>query len=141
MNAVQSSATQIDTTSVDPSNMQDQQGRESRRDGLRQVGFSPFPRVSLDAGQSLGLLINESDSGFCMIGSNREEVGDLLRVMVRGLHGHTSRDVVARVIWSEATDTGRCRMGLKLLRENQPQMVRVRYESEHALDRFATNRG
>jgi hypothetical protein len=129
---------QIDTTSVNPNTMQ---SRESRRDGLRQVGFSPFPRVSLDAGQTLGLLINESDSGFCMIASDREEVGDLLRVMVRGLHGHTSRDVVARVVWSESTDAGRCRMGLKLLRENQPQMVRMRYESEHALDRFATNRG
>jgi hypothetical protein len=97
--------------------------------------------VSLDAGQTLGLLINESDSGFCMIASDPGEVGDLLRVMVRGLHGHTSRDVVARVVWSEATDEGRCRMGLKLLRENQPQMERVRYESEHTLDRFATNRG
>ncbi|HIG71805.1 MAG TPA: PilZ domain-containing protein [Myxococcales bacterium] len=138
MSAVQSSAMQIDTTSINPSTLQ---SRESRRDGLRQVGFSPFPRVSLDAGQTLGLLINESDSGFCMIASDREEVGDLLRVMVRGLHGHTSRDVVARVVWSEATDAGRCRMGLKLLRENQPQMVRMRYESEHALDRFATNRG
>ncbi len=138
MSAVQSSATQIDTPSVNPSDLQ---GRESRRDGLRQVGFSHFPRVILDAGQTMGLLINESDSGFCMIASQREEVGDLLRVMVRGLHGHTSRDVVARVVWSEATDEGRCRMGLKLLRENQPQMRRVRYDSEHAFDRFATNRG
>jgi hypothetical protein len=138
MNAVQTSARETDTT---PINQIDIQNRESRRDGLRQVGFSPFPRVSLDAGQTLGLLINESDSGFCMIASERGEVGDLLRVKVRGLRGHTSRDVVARVVWSQATEEGRCRMGLKLLRESQPQMHRVRYHREHALNRFATNRG
>ena len=125
MRAVQSSAGQIENVSVNPSEVE---RREERRDGVRQVDYSPFPRMSLDAGETLGLLINESDSGFCMVTSQREDVGALLRVMVRGLHGHTSRDVVARVVWIKATDEGRCRMGLELLRESQPQMVRVRYE-------------
>ena len=126
MSAPQSSAAHADHGPIESC---DVQRREPRREGLRQVDYSPFPRMSLDAGQTLGLLINESDAGFCLVANEPEEVGALLRVMVRGLHGHTSRDVVARVVWSEATDEGRCRMGLELLRESQPQMVRVRYES------------
>ena len=129
MSAVQSNTAQMGHA---PINLIDIQRREVRREGLRQVDYSPFPRVSLDAGQTLGLLINESDAGLCLVTHEPEEVGALLRILVRGLHGHTSRDVVARVVWSEATDEGHCRMGLELLRESQPQMVCVRYEAEHA---------
>lgn len=102
--------------------------RELRREGLRQVDYAPFPRMSLDAGKRLGLLINESDAGLCMVSTKREEVGSLLRVMVRGLHGHTSRDVVARVVWCKETEAGRFHLGMELLRESQPLMVRVRYQ-------------
>lgn len=125
MSASQSSAAQID---LPAEHAYDLPRREPRREGLRQVDYSPFPRMSLDAGQKLGLLINESDAGLCLVANDHEEVGALLRVMVRGLHGHTSRDVVARVVWSQATDEGRCRMGMELLRESQPEMVRVRHE-------------
>lgn len=127
MSSVQGSAAEIEHDALGGF---DVRRKEPRREGLRQVDYSPFPRMSLDAGQTLGLLINESDAGLCLVTNEPEEVGALLRVMVRGLHGHTSRDVVARVVWSEATDEGRCRMGLELLRESQPQMVRVRYEGE-----------
>lgn len=126
MSSAHITAAQMDHDSI---NSFDVRRRGPRREGLRQVDYSPFPRMSLDAGQTLGLLINESDAGLCLVTNEPEEVGALLRVMVRGLHGHTSRDVVARVVWAEATDAGRCRMGLELLRESQPQMVRVRHES------------
>jgi hypothetical protein len=98
-----------------------------RRDGLRQVDYSPFPRVSLDAGNNLGLLLNESDAGLCLVVAEKEPVGSLLRVVVRGLHGRTSRDVVARVVWCSDAEQGRTRLGLELLRESRPQMLRVRY--------------
>ncbi|MBW2295963.1 MAG: twin-arginine translocase TatA/TatE family subunit, partial [Deltaproteobacteria bacterium] len=90
-----------------------------RREGLRQVDYSPFPRVSLDAGNNLGLLLNESDAGLCLVVAEKESVGSLLRVVVRGLHGRTSRDVVARVVWCSDAEQGRTRLGLELLRESR----------------------
>jgi putative nucleotidyltransferase with HDIG domain len=104
---------------------------QPRRNALRRVDYSAFPRMSLDADKRLGLMLNESDSGLCLAASSREEVGTLLRVMVRGLHGRVSRDVVARVVWSKETTVGRYRLGLALLRETRPQMMRVRYEALH----------
>jgi len=83
--------------------------------------------VSLDAGNNLGLLLNESDAGLCLVVAEKESVGSLLRVVVRGLHGRTSRDVVARVVWCSDAEQGRTRLGLELLRESRPQMLRVRY--------------
>ncbi len=105
----------------------DDDRRGPRREGLRQVDYSPFPRVSLDAGENLGLLLNESDTGLCLVVAEKESIGSLLRVVVRGLHGYTSRDVVARVVWCNDSDQGRTRLGLELLRESRPQMLRVRY--------------
>lgn len=101
--------------------------REERREGLRQVDYGPFPRTSLVAGSRLGLLINESNSGLCLVSNQHEEVGTLLRVVIRGLHGHTSRDVVARVVWCRKKLADRCLIGLELIRESSPQMARVRH--------------
>lgn len=103
---------------------------QTRRDGLRQVDYSAFPRMSIDSDKQLGLMLNESNSGLCLITCTDERVGSLLRVMVRSLHGHVSRDVVARVVWSKEATAGRYRLGLALLRETQPRMVRVRYEAD-----------
>lgn len=102
--------------------------REPRREGLRQADYGAFPRMSLDAEKHMGLLLNESDKGLCLAASNNQPVGTLLRVMVRGLHGHISRDVVARVVWSKETSAGHFRLGLALLRESGPRMSRVRYQ-------------
>jgi len=102
--------------------------REARRDGLRQADYSPFPRMSLDAETSLALVLNESDAGLCLVVARNEPIGSLLRIGVRGLHGLLSRDVVARVVWSEESAADRYRLGLALLREAKPRMSRVRYE-------------
>lgn len=125
MSAGQSSIAQFELELVEGC---DVRRREPRREGLRQVDYGPFPRMSLDAGKRLGLLINESDAGLCMVATERKETGSLLRVLVRGLHGHTSRDVVARVVWCKETEAGCFHLGMELLRESQPQMVRVRYQ-------------
>ena len=86
--------------------------------------------MSIDSDKQLGLMLNQSNSGLCLITCTDERVGSLLRVMVRSLHGHVSRDVVARVVWSKEATAGRYRLGLALLRETQPRMVRVRYEAD-----------
>lgn len=125
MNSSPSRSLEFDTAEQESAN---DSRRHVRRDVLRQIDYSPFPRTSLDGDKQLGLMLNESDSGLCMAVTNEEEVGSLLRVMVRGLHGHVSRDVVARVVWTNETSEGRFRLGLALLRETQPRMSRIRYE-------------
>ncbi|MDP6981414.1 MAG: PilZ domain-containing protein [Myxococcota bacterium] len=101
--------------------------REVRRERLRLLDYSEFPRVSAEGGAQLGLLVNESQSGLCFIANEAHEPGSLLRVSVRGLHGQDCRDVVARVVWCQETATGRCQLGLECLRDSKPRMVRVRH--------------
>ncbi|MCP4037108.1 MAG: PilZ domain-containing protein [bacterium] len=106
----------------------DGERRGARREGLRQVNYSPFPRSSLDAGKRMGLLLNESDDGLCLVVPENTAVGSLLRVTVQGLHGHTLRDVITRVVWCSEADEAGYRVGLELLRESQRQMLRVRLD-------------
>jgi len=99
-----------------------------RRHALRLVEYSHFPRMDLDAGRQSGLALNESDSGLCISVPGREAIGELLRVTVRGLNGRSTRDVVARVVWCRNAEKGRFRIGLEMLRECKPRMMRVRHE-------------
>lgn len=101
--------------------------RDVRREGLRLLDYSEFPRVSAEGGTQLGLLVNESDSGLCFIANEAHTPGAMLRVAVRGLHGQECRDVVARVVWSRGTESGRFQLGLECLRDAQPRMLRVRH--------------
>ncbi len=101
---------------------------EVRREGLRLLDYSEFPRVSAEGGAQLGLLVNESQSGLCFIANEAHEVGALLRVTLRGLHGQECRDAVARVVWCNETATGRFQLGLACVRESKPRMLRVRLE-------------
>ncbi len=101
--------------------------REVRREGLRLLDYSEFPRMSAEGGTQLGLLVNESQSGLCFIANEAHEPGSLIRVSVRGLHGQDCRDVVARVVWCQETATGRCQLGLECLRDSKPRMIRVRH--------------
>lgn len=103
--------------------------RLPRRQALRQVEYSNFPRMDLDAGRQTGLALNESDSGICIAVQSKQEIGALLRVTVRGIDGRTARDVVARVVWCRDADEGRYRIGVEMLRENKPRMMRIRHEN------------
>ncbi len=100
---------------------------EIRREGLRLLDYSEFPRVSADGGTQLGLLVNESERGMCFVANEAHEPGGLLRISVRGLHGQDCRDVVARVVWCQETATGRCQLGLETVRDSKPRMARVRH--------------
>ncbi len=100
-----------------------------RRQALRLVEYSDFPRMDLDAGRQTGLALNESDSGICIAAKDKTEIGALLRITVRGIDGRPARDAVARVVWCRDADEGRFRMGLEMLRETRPRMMRVRHEA------------
>jgi hypothetical protein len=101
---------------------------DTRRHALRLVEYSNFPRMDLDAGLQTGLALNESDSGICIAVKDEEEIGALLRITVRGIDGLPVRDVVARVVWCRDADEGRYRVGLEMMRETKPRMMRVRHE-------------
>jgi len=102
--------------------------REARREGLRLLDYSEFPRVSAGGGSEVGLLIDESPSGLRFVANEAHEPGSLLRVSLRGLHGQECRDVVARVVWCNQTATGRCQLGLETVHEARPRMLRVRHQ-------------
>ena len=105
--------------------------RAERHESIRLIDYSPFPRARLDRGPRAGLSINESETGICIAASERIEQGELIRVLVRGIDGRPVRDVVARVVWCRPSDDGRYRVGLALLREGKPRMLRVRPRAEH----------
>ena len=103
--------------------------RSVRQEAMRQIDYAPFPRTNCDQGPQGGLSLNESETGLCVAISQPEAIGSLLRVMIRGVDGRQTRDVVTRVVWCNPSDDGRYRAGLALLRESRPQMMKVREPS------------
>jgi hypothetical protein len=117
-------------TESQPLFRQNKRGSErtnAREDALRLVEYAPYPRVSLDQGPQVGLALNRSESGLCIAVNEPEELGTLLRLVVRGVDGRPVQDVLARVVWCRAADDGRHRLGIALLREQRPKPMRVRY--------------
>jgi hypothetical protein len=111
-------------------NLRDAERTNARDDALRLVEFAPYPRVSLDQRPQVGLALNRSESGLCIAVNEPEEIGTLLRIIVRGVEGSLVQDVLARVVWCRAEVDGRHRMGIALLREQRPRPMRVRYSEE-----------
>ena len=86
---------------------------EPRRDEVRIVEYTPFPRTSAEQGPRIGFTRDLSPSGLC-IGSDRPEpVGTLPRVVLRGADGRSDRPCIDRVVWCEPTHDGRYWIGLE----------------------------
>jgi hypothetical protein len=85
---------------------------EPRREAVRIVEYTPFPRT--DSGQQprIGFTRDLSASGMCIGSDHPEAVGSLLRVVVRDVDGATARPCVERVAWCHATSDGRFWLGL-----------------------------
>ena len=109
-------------------NLRESDRTSTRDDALRLVEFAPYPRVSLDQRPQVGLALNRSESGLCIATTEPGEIGSLLRIIVRGVDGRPVRDVLARVVWCNAEEDGRHRMGIALLREQRSFPMRVRYD-------------
>jgi len=93
--------------------------RESRRDEVRSVEYTPFPRVRGDQLPRLGFTRDVSPLGMCLGVDSPEPVGSLFRVHVRQLDGQPMGATIGRVGWRMATPDGRYWLGLDLLCETE----------------------
>jgi hypothetical protein len=87
--------------------------REPRRDGVRIVEYTRFPRVGPFAGPRFAFTRDHSASGMCIGCDEPEPVGALLRVSVRDLDGRASSPRLERVVWCEPAGDGRFWLGLE----------------------------
>jgi hypothetical protein len=86
---------------------------EPRRDEVRIVEYTPFPRVAADARPRIGFTRDLSASGMCIGSEWPEAVGSLLRVVVRASDGQPDRPCVERVVWCRPAGDGRHWIGLE----------------------------
>ena len=89
--------------------------REPRRDTVRIVEYTRFPRVGSDPGPRIGFTRDLSASGMCIGTEEAETVGALLRVSLRDLEGRPSRPCIERVVWCSRDRDGRHWIGLERL--------------------------
>jgi hypothetical protein len=90
--------------------------RKARRVAtVRLAEFAPFPRVRRDEHWSLGFTLDLSSQGACLRAKEAAPVGSLLRVIVRGVDGRPTLDMIARVTWETRGRFGEVRMGLAFL--------------------------
>jgi hypothetical protein len=104
-------------TATDPTALFTTVRRESRRNEVRRVEYTPFPRVHEDQWARLGFTRDVSPLGMCLVGDSPEPIGSLFRVNVRQLDGQSMGAAIGRVVWRMAVGDGRCWMGLDLLCE------------------------
>jgi hypothetical protein len=107
--------------------------REARDRVVRMVEFTPFPRVASDLEKRVAFTRDESRSGMCLGTDSPEAVGDLLRVVVRGVDGQPTLDCLARVVWCAPRPEGRYWMGLSVVDEARPRMLKVRHARRQRL--------
>jgi len=89
--------------------------REPRRDTVRIVEYTRFPRVGPDRGPRIAFTRDLSASGMCVGSDEPESVGALLRVTIRDLDGRPSRPCIERVVWCSRARDGRHWVGLERL--------------------------
>jgi hypothetical protein len=86
---------------------------EARRDEIRIVEYTPFPRVGAGGGQRLAFTRDVSESGLCIGSDHPEPVGSLLRVVLRGTDGRPDPPCIERVVWCRPSGDGRHWIGLE----------------------------
>jgi hypothetical protein len=91
--------------------------REPRRDTVRIVEYTRFPRVGASRGPRLGFTRDLSPSGMCIGADEPEAIGSLLRVTLRNVDGRPSRPCVDRVVWCSPARDGRHWIGIERLAE------------------------
>jgi len=64
----------------------------------------------------------------CLRVDTPEQVGSLLRVILRDLDGRPLRESIARIAWSSPTVDGGHWIGLALVEAGQPRPIAVRHQ-------------
>ena len=93
---------------------------EPRRDEVRIVEYTPFPRVAASRPPRIGFTRDVSESGMCLGSDHPEPVGSLLRIVVRGADGRPDRPCVERVAWCRPASDGRHWIGLERVGASTP---------------------
>ena len=88
---------------------------EARKETLRIVEYSHFPRVAQQPQQRVCFTRDLSQSGLCLGVDECEPVGSLLRLCVRNVDGRREAASVGRVAWTSAERDGRYWLGVELL--------------------------
>jgi hypothetical protein len=109
---------------------------EKREPVVRIVEYSRYPRVERSQRRQIGFTRNQSRSGMCVVASEPEAEGTLLRVALRTVDGGGALDALAHVAWCERREDGRYWIGLALLERSGRRMLKVRRAgTEGATDR------
>jgi len=86
---------------------------EVRRDEIRIVEYTPFPRVGASEGLRIAFTRDVSLSGLCIGSDHPEPVGSLLRLVVREADGRPDPPCIERVVWCQPAGDGRHWIGLE----------------------------
>ena len=93
---------------------------EPRRDEVRIVEYTPFPRVAANEQARIGFTRDVSESGLCIGSDHPEAVGTLLRVLIRGSDGRPEPACIERVVWCRPAGDGRHWIGLERVTSAAP---------------------
>ncbi len=105
--------------------------RTDRERAVQVAEYAPYPRVSSDQRRRIAFTVDRSEQGMCLNGDAGEQPGTLLRVVLRGVDGRPTLDVLARVIWLTPRDDGRFQMGLSVVAEGMRRMRVVRHGGQN----------
>ncbi len=105
--------------------------RETRESSVTLVEYSPFPRVSIGQKQRTTYTLDVSDSGMRIATHSPLPKGTVLHVVVRSVGGALIQDALARVVWSEETETGQSSAGLELVTETIRPLFKAGPEFHH----------
>jgi len=99
---------------------------EKREPVVRIVEYSRYPRIERSERRMVGFTRNQSRSGLCVVASEAEAEGTLLRVALRTVDGGAALDALAHVAWCERREDGRYWIGLALLESGGRRLLKVR---------------
>jgi hypothetical protein len=112
---------------------------EKREPVVRIVEYSRYPRVARSERRQVGFTRNQSRSGMCIVASEPEAEGTLLRVALRTVDGGGTLDALAHVAWCERREDGRYWIGLALLERAGRRMLKVRHSDATGSARSGTD--
>ena len=105
--------------------------RASRARAVQVAEYAPYPRVSSDQRSRVAFTVDQSERGMCLNAEAAEELGTLLRIVLRGVDGRPTLDALARVVWLLPRDDGRFHMGLSVVAEGMRRMRVVRHGGQN----------
>jgi len=112
---------------------------EKREPVVRIVEYSRYPRVARSERRQIGFTRNQSKSGMCIVASEPEVEGTLLRVALRTVDGGGALDALAHVAWCEKREDGRYWIGLALIERAGRRMLKVRRSAAAEAARTGTD--